>query len=73
MMRELQAGETYHCNHCHKSYRYRGEVTGCIGADCCHGADVQLTPDEIWKEKKDRVKTILQNSEIIKKRVGYKE
>jgi len=58
MMRQLQKGDIYHCSHCHKDYRYRGEVTSCTGADCCHGADVPLTPDEVWKRYKKRRKDL---------------
>ena len=54
MMQIMLKGHIYHCKHCHKSYRYRGEVTGCFGADCCHGSDQILTPDEVWKEAKKK-------------------
>ena len=49
MIQELLKGDVHHCNYCHKYFEYIGEVTGC-GKNCCHGADVPLTPDEVWKE-----------------------
>ncbi len=51
-MQVMTKGMVYHCRHCHKSYRYCGEVTGCSGSDCCHGADEPLTPAAVWKEYK---------------------
>lgn len=57
MVQILLKDSVYHCKHCHKSYKYRGEVTGCFGADCCHGADQMLTSEEIWKEYKKRQKS----------------
>ena len=53
MIQIMVAGQIYHCRFCHKDFRYRGEVTGC-SQDCCHGADVMLTPDEVWKEYKEK-------------------
>jgi len=61
MLQAILKGEIYHCHHCHKSYRYRGEATGCMGSDCCHGADQQITPDEVWKEHK-RIQKIYQKA-----------
>ena len=58
MLQIMQAGDIYHCHHCHKYYRYRGEVTGCMGNDCCHGADHQLTEDEVWKYLQEEKKIL---------------
>ncbi len=50
MMQVMVKNQIYHCQFCHKDYRYRGEVTGCSRGQCCHGADILLTSNEVWKE-----------------------
>ncbi len=58
MLQVLLKGATYHCSHCHKTYHYRGDPTGCTGADCCHGLDHLLTEKELEQEYQKIKKTM---------------